>query len=214
MMQIEKQHIIDWIERCAKTYQENQVYLDGLDSDIGDGDHGFNMSRGFSAAAKDLEALHKQSISTILKNTGLSLRMYLGGASGIFYSTFFFCASQSAGSRTHLSLAQLFDALKHGAEGIVTRGKAQKGDKTMCDVWLPALEVAKSQAETALSTDELLDQVLKVAQEAAISTLDMQAKKGRAQQLGKESIGYQDPGATSTLLMIEALITTLKNKLD
>ncbi|MBR9786652.1 MAG: dihydroxyacetone kinase subunit L [Vibrionaceae bacterium] len=212
-MQIEKQHIIHWLELCHSTYQENQTYLDELDSDIGDGDHGHNLSRSFAAVAKELDALQKQSISTILKNTGLTLRMYLGGASGIFYSTFFFCVSNSIGSRTHLSPTQLFEALKHGADGIAARGKAKQGDKTMYDVWAVALETAKSHSNSELTVDEFLDVVLKSAETAAISTVDMEAAKGRAQQKGKESVGHQDPGATSSYLMIKSLVTALKSEL-
>ncbi|NGZ14732.1 dihydroxyacetone kinase subunit L [Vibrio aestuarianus] len=213
-MQIEKQHIIHWIELCAQTYQENKVYLDELDSDLGDGDHGFNMSRGFSSAANHSAQLQKQSISTILKNTGLTLRVYAGGASGIFYSTFFFCASNAVGSRTHLTLSQLLDALRQGCEGVISRGRALRGDKTMCDVWLPTLETGKTHLESGLADNEVLEMMQKIAEESVVSTVDMQAKKGRARQLGKESIGYQDPGATSSLLMLKALVNTLKTDLD
>ncbi|ASU21266.1 dihydroxyacetone kinase subunit L [Vibrio qinghaiensis] len=212
-MQIEKQHIIQWIALCAQTYREHQIYLDELDSDIGDGDHGFNMSRGFSSAANNLDQLHKQSISTILKNTGLTLSMHLGGAGGMFYSTFFFCASNAVGNRTHISLEQLIEVLKQGTEGIISRGRANKGDKTMCDVWLPTLEAIKS-LEAGVSDEEVLERMQKAAEESAVSTVDMQAKKGRARRLGKDSVGYQDPGATSTLLMIKALGIALKSKLD
>lgn len=213
IMQIEKQHIIHWIDLCAQTYQENKIYLDELDSDLGDGDHGFNISRGFSSAASDLVQLQKQSISTIFKNTGLTLRVYSGGASGIFYSTFFFCASNAVGSRTHLTLAQLLDALRQGCEGVISRGRALRGDKTMCDVWLPTLETGKAQLEIGLAESEVLDMMKEIAEESAVSTVDMQAKKGQARQLGKKSIGYQDPGATSSLLMIKALVSTLKTEL-
>lgn len=212
-MQIEKQHIIHWLKLCGIAFQENRAYLNELDSDIGDGDHGNNLSRGFAAVAKELEVLQKQSISTILKNTGLNLRMYVGGDGGMFYSTFFFCVSRSIGSRTHLSLPQLLDALKHGTDGIAARGKAKKGDKTMYDVWVTTQESAKELASDEIADDELLEVILNNAELAAVSTVDMEATKGRAQHKGKESIGYQDPGATSSYLMIKSLVTALKSEL-
>lgn len=210
-MQIEKQHIVSWLALCAKAYEDNQEFLTNLDLDIGDSDHGLNLNRGFKIIAENLPVVEKHNIATILKNTGMILHSNVGGASGPLYGTLFVRAATVVGTREKLSLEQLIDALKSGVDGIVSRGKAEVGDKTMCDVWLPVLEVAKSKIESGCPTDTLLDKIIETAEKSTVATIEMQAKKGRASYLGENSIGHQDPGATSTLLMIKALVHALKS---
>ncbi|OLQ93484.1 dihydroxyacetone kinase subunit L [Vibrio panuliri] len=204
-MQIEKQQIINWLELCAKTYEENQDFLTDLDRDIGDADHGLNMNRGFKKVAETLPTVEKQNISTIFKNTGMTLLSSVGGASGPLYGTLFIRTAAAVGTREQLSFEELIDSLKSGVDGVVSRGKAEQGDKTMCDVWLPMLTSVKSSLESGTSADHLLDEMVDLAEKGAVSTIEMQAKKGRASYLGERSVGHQDPGATSSLLMIKAL---------
>lgn len=204
-MQIEKNQIINWLELCAQSYAENQDFLTDLDRDIGDADHGLNMNRGFKKVAETLPTVEKQNISTILKNTGMTLLSSVGGASGPLYGTLFIRSAASVGTREQLSFEELIDALKSGVDGVISRGKAEQGDKTMCDVWLPVLNTTKAQLESGVSPDHLLDEMVELAEKSAVSTIEMQAKKGRASYLGERSIGHQDPGATSSLLMIKAL---------
>jgi dihydroxyacetone kinase-like protein len=204
-MQIEKQHIINWLELCADTYAENQDFLTDLDRDIGDADHGLNMNRGFSKVKENLPKVAEQNISMILKNTGMTLLSSVGGASGPLYGTLFIRAAASVGARETLSYQELIDTLKGGVDGVISRGKAAPGDKTMCDVWLPVLEQAKVSAEAGMEGQELTTEMVDVAEKSAVSTIEMLAKKGRASYLGERSIGHQDPGATSSLLMIKAL---------
>ncbi len=204
-MQIEKNQIINWLELCAQTYAENQDFLTDLDRDIGDADHGLNMNRGFKKVAETLPSVEKQNIATILKNTGMTLLSSVGGASGPLYGTLFIRTAASVGTREQLSFEELIDALKSGVDGVISRGKAEQGDKTMCDVWLPVLNTTKSQLESGISPDHLLDEMVDLAEKSAVSTIEMQAKKGRASYLGERSVGHQDPGATSSLLMIKAL---------
>ncbi|GAB2648325.1 dihydroxyacetone kinase subunit DhaL [Vibrio panuliri] len=204
-MQIEKQQIINWLELCAKTYEENQDFLTDLDRDIGDADHGLNMNRGFKKVAETLPTVEKQNISTIFKNTGMTLLSSVGGASGPLYGTLFIRTAAAVGTREQLSFEELIDSLKSGVDGVVSRGKAEQGDKTMCDVWLPMLTSVKSLLESGTSADHLLDEMVDLAEKGAVSTIEMQAKKGRASYLGERSVGHQDPGATSSLLMIKAL---------
>lgn len=204
-MQIEKQQIINWLELCAKTYADNQDFLTDLDRDIGDADHGLNMNRGFTKVAQTLPKVVEQNIATIFKNTGMTLLSSVGGASGPLYGTLFIRAAAAVGSREQLSLDELVDVLKSGVEGVISRGKAELGDKTMCDVWLPVLNGAKSMLESGASKEHFLDELVSIAEKSAVATIEMQAKKGRASYLGERSIGHQDPGATSSLLMIKAL---------
>ena len=204
-MQIERNQIIHWLEICAASYVENQEFLTDLDRDIGDADHGLNMHRGFKKVAEILPKLEKQNIATILKNTGMALLSSVGGASGPLYGTLFIRAAASVGAREQLSFEELIDALKGGVDGIVSRGKAEQGDKTMCDVWWPVLTSMKKSLGNGISPDHLLNEMVEIAEKSAISTIEMQARKGRASYLGERSIGYQDPGATSSLIMIKAL---------
>lgn len=210
-MQIEKQQIVNWLALCAKAFDENQQFLTDLDRDLGDSDHGLNLNRGFKIVAESLPVVEKQNISTILKNTGMILHSNVGGASGPLYGTLFVRAAAVVGTRKQLSFEQLIDSLKSGVDGIVSRGKAEIGEKTMCDVWLPVLEVAKAQLESGAPLDSLLDKMVETAEKGAVATIEMQAQKGRASYLGKGSIGHQDPGATSSLMMIKALAQALKS---
>ncbi|KLV04261.1 dihydroxyacetone kinase [Photobacterium aquae] len=204
-MQIEKQHIVTWLNLCADTFARNQDFLTDLDRDIGDADHGLNMNRGFSKVRENLPKVQEQNISAILKNTGMTLLSSIGGASGPLYGTLFIRTAASVGAREVLSFAEFIDDLKSGVDGVVSRGKAEQGDKTMCDVWLPVLQHVKTALEKGTDGEYLLDEMVESAEKCAISTIEMRAKKGRASYLGERSIGHQDPGATSSMLMIKAL---------
>lgn len=205
MMQIEKQHILNWLELCATTYAENQDFLTDLDRDIGDADHGLNMNRGFSKVKETLPKVAEQNISMILKNTGMTLLSSVGGASGPLYGTLFIRSAAAMGARETLTFEELITNLKGGVDGVISRGKAAPGDKTMCDVWLPVLEQAKASIDSGASEADMINEMVEVAEKSTVSTIEMQAKKGRASYLGERSIGHQDPGATSSLLMIKAL---------
>ncbi|MDF2152798.1 dihydroxyacetone kinase subunit DhaL [Vibrio sp. CAU 1672] len=209
-MQIEKQQIVNWLALCAKAFDENQKFLTDLDRDLGDSDHGLNLNRGFKIIADTLPVVERQNISTILKNTGMTLHSNVGGASGPLYGTLFVRAAATVGTREQLTFEQLIDALKSGVDGIVSRGKAEAGEKTMCDVWLPVIDVAKACLRAGEQPVSILDKMTEAAEKGAVATIEMQAQRGRACYLGKESIGHQDPGATSSLMMIKALAQALK----
>lgn len=205
-MQIEKQHIVNWLSLCAKAYEENKEFLTDLDRDLGDSDHGLHICRGFKIVFENLPKFEKQNIATILKNTGMILLYNVGGASGPLYGTLFIRAAATIGTREQLSFEELIDALKSGVDGIVTRGKANVGDKTMCDVWLPVIEQTRSKIASGAHIDSLLECMVSTSEKGAVSTIEMEASKGNARLLGKRSIGHQDPGATSSLIMIKALV--------
>ncbi|UGA54458.1 dihydroxyacetone kinase subunit DhaL [Vibrio sp. VB16] len=204
-MQIEKQHIIHWLELCATAFDENQDFLTDLDRDIGDADHGWNMNRGFKKVIEKLPTVEKQNISTILKNTGMTLLSSVGGASGPLYGTLFILTSTAIGNREQLSFEELIRSLRCGVDGVISRGKAEQGDKTMCDVWLPVLNSIMPQLDSGVSVERLFDEMVEIAEKSVVATIEMQAKKGRASYLGERSIGFQDPGATSSLILIKAL---------
>ncbi len=204
-MVITKQHIVGWLEQCAAVFTAQRVFLTQLDSDIGDGDHGLNMNRGFDKVLEKLPSVADKDIGFILKNTGMTLLSSVGGASGPLLGTFFIRAAQSTNAKQSLDLPALCLMLKEGAEGVVMRGKAEPGDKTMCDVWLPVVDELEQARDQDLTIVDALQRGVTRAQRALAATITMQARKGRASYLGERSIGHQDPGATSAMLMIEAL---------
>ncbi|WP_022940567.1 dihydroxyacetone kinase subunit DhaL [Psychromonas hadalis] len=202
---ISKEQLLNWLAYCAQSFRKECHFLTQLDTDIGDADHGINMKRGFDRVADKLSGLEKQQISDILKTTGMTLLLSVGGASGPLYSSFFMRASQAVINKEKLNLQDLLNMLSAGLEGIIERGRAQAGDKTLCDVWWPAIETGKQALELNLPLNVALQNICQRAEEAVTSTIEMQAKKGRASYLGARSVGYQDPGATSTLLILRAL---------
>lgn len=204
-MTIEKTEIIAWLSNCAQTFAEQRDYLTQLDADIGDADHGLNMNRGFSRVAEKLESMDTQSIETILKTTGMTLMSSIGGASGPLYSTFFIRAAAAINGKQTLDSQDLVDMFKAGAQGIVARGKANAGDKTMCDVWLPVIEAGKAAVANGDDAKEVINKAVLAAEAGVHSTIEMQAKKGRASYLGERSIGHQDPGATSSMFILKGL---------
>ncbi|WP_127958151.1 dihydroxyacetone kinase subunit DhaL [Serratia microhaemolytica] len=213
-MLIDKSDILAWLSQCATTYAEQMHFLTELDRDIGDADHGVNMHRGFQHVAALLPAIERHDIGTLFKNTGMTLFSSVGGASGPLYGTFFVCAASAAGARTSLTLKDLLDAMSVGIDGVVARGKAALGDKTLCDVWLPVLETAKQALSDGIEPMQILALIESSAEQCVINTIMMQAKKGRASYLGERSIGHQDPGATSSMLMLKTLHHTIRKRVS
>ncbi|WP_193015982.1 dihydroxyacetone kinase subunit DhaL [Proteus sp. FME41] len=201
--------IIVWLQQCALLFEQNSDYLTDLDREIGDADHGLNMNRGFRKVQEKLPEFEGQDIGSILKNTGMTLLSNIGGASGPLFGTFFIRAAKPTASLQNLELNQLVEMVTEGVDGIVSRGKAEPNDKTMCDVWWPVVESLKNANEKNLSIKEAITQALSVAEKAAEDTLPMQARKGRASYLGERSIGHKDPGSASVVLMIQALANSI-----
>ena len=209
---VTKAQIIRWLEQYAVILNQNKEYLTELDSAIGDADHGINMTRGFNKVMEKLPTVADKDIGNILKTTGMALISSVGGASGPLYGTFFMRCGMVGADKEELTAEELYRLFQAGVEGIVQRGRAQLGDKTMFDLWSPALATF----ETALSTsnDELtvLRVVVPAAEQALKDTIPLLARKGRASYLGERSIGHQDPGATSSYLMLKTLLDTLENQ--
>lgn len=208
-MALTQAQIILWLQQCAQLFEQNSDYLTDLDREIGDADHGLNMNRGFRKVQEKLPEFEGQDIGTILKTTGMTLLSNIGGASGPLFGTFFIRAAKPTASLQNLELNQLVEMITEGVEGIVSRGKAEPNDKTMCDVWWPVVESLKHANEQNLSIKEALTQAQAVAEKAAENTIPMQARKGRASYLGERSIGHKDPGSASVVLMIQALANSV-----
>lgn len=208
-MAVTRDQIVKWLEAVTAVMNENKAYLTQLDSDIGDADHGINMSRGFNKVQEKLPTVADKDIGNIMKTTGMTLISSVGGASGPLYGTFFMRAGMAVMSKEELSSEDLWKMLQAGVEGILQRGRAEVGDKTMVDAWNPAMTALETAVEAGEDLQTALQKAVTAAEEGMKATIPLQARKGRASYLGERSIGHQDPGATSTHLMLKALLETV-----
>lgn len=209
-MRITAEHVIRFIEGVAARVKEQRAYLTDLDSAIGDADHGINLDRGFSAVLAKLPTVADKDIGTILKTTGMTLVSTVGGASGPLYGTAFLRASMALADRYELSEDDLIAALEAALEGIMMRGKAQRGEKTMIDAIAPAIDALKAARGRGTDFRAALREATTAAEEGMKATIPMLATKGRASYLGERSIGHQDPGATSAYLIATVLRETIE----
>ena len=207
---VTKAQIVDWLERCAAVLAENKAYLTELDSPIGDADHGINMNRGFQKVLEKLPSVAETDIGNILKTVGMTLISSVGGASGPLYGTFFMRSGTAVAAKEELSNEDLVDMLDAGVKGVIARGRAQPQDKTMVDAWLPALDALRSAMAAGEETVAILETAVAAAEQGMKETTPLQARKGRASYLGERSIGHQDPGATSSYLILNALLEAVK----
>jgi len=203
--------VLDWIKAYAAVIADNKEYLTQLDAAIGDADHGANMDRGFQAALAKLPGVSDKDIGAILKTVGMTLVSTVGGAGGPLYGTLFMQMGTSSAGKLELTLADWVDALEAGVNGVVMRGKANLGDKTMVDVLSPALVTLKEAAANGTPMREALVKSAQAAEQGMIATIPLVAKKGRASYLGERSAGHQDPGATSSHLLLKAAADTWVN---
>lgn len=204
-MMITIQHIVTWLERSADVIQEKKAYLTELDAPIGDADHGINMARGFTKLVEKLPTVADTDIGNILKTSGMVLISSVGGASGPLYGTFFMRAGDAVPSKQELDGTDMINLLQAGVEGVVQRGRAEVGDKTMLDALIPALEAFITSVKNEASLGDALKACAEGAKQGMESTIPLTAKKGRASYLGERSQGHQDPGATSTYWLIQIL---------
>lgn len=211
-MSVSKEQIITWLQKSADVIQENKDYLTQLDAEIGDADHGFNMARGFKKIQEKLPSLVDSDIGNILKQTGMVLISSVGGASGPLYGTFFMRAAAAVTGKNELDDNDLYAMFKGGVDGIIQRGRPQVGDKTMYDVWAPVLETIQAELSNGSDTMALMKAALATAEKGLADTIPLQARKGRASYLGERSIGHQDPGATSSCLMIKTFADMLEEQ--
>lgn len=201
--------IYGWLERYAGIVAEQKQYLTSLDAAIGDGDHGINMDRGFQTVLVKIAPVRDKDAGTILKTTGMALVGSVGGAGGPLYGTFFLRAGAALDGKSEIPDRDLVTALEAGLKGVVERGKANLSDKTMVDALTPAVARAKQTLDGGASLEEALAAAADAAEEGMKATIPLKALKGRASYLGDRSIGHQDPGATSSYLMLRALSDSL-----
>lgn len=195
----------DWIRRTAEVIGEHRVELITLDREIGDGDHGENLDRGFTAVLAKLDGLSPEAApGDALKLVATTLISTVGGASGPLFGTAYLKAAGAVGQANELDGSAVVALLTAARDGIVLRGKAEVGDKTMVDAWTPAVDAAAAAQEAGRSEADILDAAATAAAEGAAATEPLVARKGRASYLGERAVGHRDPGAQSTALILRA----------
>lgn len=198
-----------WLMLFANLIAANKDYLTELDSAIGDADHGINMDRGMQAVLAKLDQSPHDAPGPLLKTVGMTLVSTVGGAAGPLYGTFFLRMGAVAGESAELTLAEWAAALEAGVRGVRERGKAERADKTMVDALEPAAEALAAGAAAGLAPADTLRRAADAAEQGMKDTIPLVARKGRASYLGERSAGHQDPGATSSWLLVEAAAESL-----
>ncbi|MCT4619138.1 MAG: dihydroxyacetone kinase subunit DhaL [Marinisporobacter sp.] len=201
--------LVKILKNIAIKIHENKQLLTELDAAIGDGDHGINMNKGFTAVSKKLDEIKSHDCGEILKTTAMTLISTVGGASGPLYGTAFLKASIVAKGKNELDKGTIIKMFDEAIKGIVMRGKAQIGEKTMLDALIPAYEALKESLEQGEELSTAFHKATDAAYEGVQKTKDIIATKGRASYLGERSIGHEDPGATSSYLMTKTIADTL-----
>ncbi|PCN47144.1 dihydroxyacetone kinase subunit L [Curtobacterium sp. 'Ferrero'] len=197
---------IDWVRRTAATIDEHRAELVTLDREIGDGDHGENLDRGFRAVLEAVEGGTFDTPGAVFKVVATKLISTVGGAAGPLYGTAYLKAAQAAGDADELDAETLVAVLTAARDGIVSRGKAEVGDKTMVDAWSPAVDAAAAAAGSGASPRDILVAAADAAATGAESTDALVAHKGRASYLGERAVGHRDPGAQSSVYVLRAAV--------
>jgi len=201
--------VVRWIRAFAAEVSANKEQLTQLDAAVGDGDHGINMDRGMSAVLAKLDAAtEKQDIGALLKTVGMTLVSTVGGAGGPLYGTLFLQMGTAVSGKDQLDPDDWAAALEAGIAGVQARGKAEPGDKTMIDALIPGRDALKSALAEGASFEDALRQSADAAGQGMRDTIPLVARKGRASYLGERSAGHQDPGATSSHLLLETAAET------
>jgi dihydroxyacetone kinase-like protein len=195
---------VHWVRSFADVIAENKEYLTQLDSAIGDADHGINMNRGMQAVLGKLDGAPNGDIGALMKAVGMTLVSTVGGAGGPLYGTLFLQFGVATAGKADLEPADWALALEKGVEGVQMRGKAEPGDKTMVDALIPARDAFRQAVDDGESFEDALRRSAAAAEEGMKATIPWVARKGRASYLGERSAGHQDPGATSSYLLLKA----------
>jgi phosphoenolpyruvate---glycerone phosphotransferase subunit DhaL len=200
--------VLGWVEAFSSTVAENKEYLTRLDSAIGDADHGINMDRGMTAVQAKLDGLEGDDIGAMLKTVGMTLVSTVGGAGGPLYGTLFLQMGMATAGKSELEPEDWAAALDAAVKGVQMRGKAEPGDKTMVDALIPARDAFSAAVAEGASFEEALTRSAQAAEEGMLATTPLVAKKGRASYLGERSAGHQDPGATSSYMLVKTAADT------
>lgn len=203
------QKITEIIAAMSRRMEEKKEYLTELDNAIADGDHGINMARGFAAAEAKLPALADKDIGTLLKTVGMTVVSAVGGSAGPLYGTAFMRSGMAMAGKTEMDMSDFLACIKSSVEGIMARGKAVRGEKTMLDSMIPALDAMTAAFESGADAKATLDAGIKAAWEGFEFTKTIAATKGRASYIGERSIGHPDPGAASFTYLLEVIAEAL-----
>lgn len=212
MASVDLDALAAWLRRFQELVAENRTYLTELDSAIGDADHGANLDRGMAAVVAKLDEAPPQDAAALFKGAGMTLVSTVGGASGPLYGTLFLRLGTALGAESAVDAAGLGAGLRAGLEGVVQRGKAETGDKTMYDALAPALDAFDGVAGSGGSAADAAHAAFEAAAAGRDATEPLVARKGRASYLGERSAGHLDPGATSTALLFQALDEVLAGR--
>ncbi|MBR2186640.1 MAG: dihydroxyacetone kinase subunit L [Lachnospiraceae bacterium] len=197
--------VVEIIKVMAEIIHENAQFLTDLDAPIGDNDHGINMDRGFQKVVEDLPGVENSDIGAILKKTGMDLVSTVGGSSGPLYGTAFMKAGAAVAGKNEIDADDFLDIMDAAVGGVQLRGKAEKGEKTMLDAMIPAVEAIRKGVDAGKTPAEFLADGVEAAKAGVEYTKTIIATKGRASYVGERSIGHQDPGATSFTLLLESI---------
>lgn len=203
-MELTTEQVLAWIQRIAELIRQNRDYLTQLDAAIGDADHGANMDRGFQVAVQKLGNEPPNDVGAIFRTVGMALLSSVGGAAGPLYGTFSIELGKQLMGRTAVSAQEWATALRAAVAAVATRGQAQVGDKTMIDALAPAVEELERALAEGVSLAAAMQRAAAAAEEGMRATIPLQARRGRASYLGERSVGHQDPGATSSALLLMA----------
>jgi phosphoenolpyruvate---glycerone phosphotransferase subunit DhaL len=202
--------VIEWLQVYANVIDHHKHKLTELDAAVGDADHGINMNRGFKKITNILPSFANKDISNIFKTVSMTLISSIGGASGPLYGTWFLRASTVTAGKEKLTEEDMLQLLQSGLDGVIERGKAQLGDKTMVDVLSPAVTAFEQAIRNSLNIVSALQLAVTAAEQGLKDTIPMIAKKGRASYLGDRSIGHQDPGGTSAYWLLRSLLEVVE----
>lgn len=201
--------LVAWMREFGRLVKEQKEQLTALDAAIGDADHGTNMDRGMTAVLAKLDEAEPSDPAAMCKQVGMTLVGSVGGAAGPLFGTFFIRMAGALGDEPQVDAATFAAGVHAGAEGVVARGRAEPGDKTMCDALTPAAEALQASIAEGGGLADALRSAHQAAEAGRDATVPMLARKGRASYLGQRSVGHQDPGATTVALLFAAAVAVL-----
>jgi phosphoenolpyruvate---glycerone phosphotransferase subunit DhaL len=203
-MPVSTQDVVHWVDALQQIFAANREMLTNLDSALGDGDYGDSMDRGFTAAQAELSARSPADLRSAFQSVSSVLIRTMGGSSGPLLGTFFLRAGTACAGKSELGPADVVALFQAGVDGIQQRGKAERGDKTMLDALLPAVDAMRAALDAGSDLAEILHRGAAAAEAGVQATKTMQARRGRASYLGDRSVGHQDAGATGAHLILKA----------
>ncbi|MDO5608688.1 MAG: dihydroxyacetone kinase subunit DhaL [Capnocytophaga sp.] len=209
-MSVSKAQICHWLDRIYLNIEENKDHLTQLDEHTGDADHGINLSRGFQKVKEKVDTLPTNAdIGLVFKTVAMALISNVGGASGSLYGSFFLKGFFPANQKQELTDEEFVKVFAFGVSGIKERGKAELGDKTMIDLWVPVLETMQNELRNGKTIQQMADDMLRTATLAREKSKFLVSKKGRASLMGTHTVGMIDPGVESSYLIIKSLHSIL-----